>query len=90
MRSQSVQSQIIFAALAWELMLPQQRYESRYLVGRQRHPKLRFSRSITDKGLDLWPMIVALMKWGDRYAPPEGGPAVEEVGRRRVPQGVRS
>jgi len=31
---------------------------------------------LTEKGLDLWPMIVALMKWGDRYAPPEGGPAV--------------
>src|SRR6266852_4038477 len=23
---------------------------------------------LTEKGLDLWPMIVALMKWGDRYA----------------------
>ncbi|HEX4438056.1 MAG TPA: helix-turn-helix domain-containing protein [Solirubrobacteraceae bacterium] len=37
----------------------------------QRHEYL-----LTDKGLDLWPTIVSLMKWGDRYAPPEGGPAV--------------
>jgi DNA-binding HxlR family transcriptional regulator len=36
----------------------------------------RYEYRLTDKGLDLWPMIVALMKWGDRYAPPEGGPAV--------------
>ncbi len=36
----------------------------------------RHEYRLTDKGLDLWPTIVALMKWGDRYAPPEGGPAV--------------
>jgi DNA-binding HxlR family transcriptional regulator len=37
---------------------------------------LRHEYLLTEKGLDLWPTIVALMKWGDRYAPPEGGPAV--------------
>ncbi len=37
---------------------------------------LRHEYLLTDKGLDLWPTVVALMKWGDRYAPPEGGPAV--------------
>ena len=37
---------------------------------------VRYEYRLTEKGLDLWPMIVALMKWGDRYAPPEGGPAV--------------
>jgi len=37
---------------------------------------LRHEYLLTEKGLDLWPMIVALMKWGDRYATPEGGPAV--------------
>ena len=37
---------------------------------------LRHEYLLTDKGLDLWPIIVALMKWGDRYAPPENGPAV--------------
>jgi DNA-binding HxlR family transcriptional regulator len=40
----------------------------------QRPPRHEYL--LTEKGLDLWPMIVALMKWGDRYAPPEGGPAV--------------
>jgi DNA-binding HxlR family transcriptional regulator len=37
---------------------------------------VRHEYRLTEKGLDLWPMIVALMKWGDAYAPPEGGPAV--------------
>ncbi|HEY7836942.1 MAG TPA: helix-turn-helix domain-containing protein [Solirubrobacteraceae bacterium] len=37
---------------------------------------LRHEYLLTEKGLDLWPMIVALMKWGDRYAAPDGGPAV--------------
>lgn len=37
---------------------------------------LRHEYRLTEKGLDLWPTIVALMKWGDRYAAPEGGPAV--------------
>ncbi|MHB8533624.1 MAG: winged helix-turn-helix transcriptional regulator [Solirubrobacteraceae bacterium] len=37
---------------------------------------LRHEYLLTEKGLDLWPTIVALMNWGDRYAPPEGGPAV--------------
>jgi DNA-binding HxlR family transcriptional regulator len=41
---------------------------------RERPP--RFEYRLTERGLDLWPMIVALMKWGDRYTPPEGGPAV--------------
>ena len=37
---------------------------------------LRHEYRLTEKGLDLWPMIVALMNWGDRHAAPEGGPAV--------------
>ncbi len=36
----------------------------------------RFEYRLTEKGLDLWPTIVALMQWGDRYATPENGPAV--------------
>src|SRR5258708_7743128 len=36
----------------------------------------RFEYLLTEKGLELWPTIVALMKWGDRYATPPGGPAV--------------
>jgi DNA-binding HxlR family transcriptional regulator len=37
---------------------------------------LRYEYRLTEKGIDLWPVIVALMNWGDRYAPPDGGPAV--------------
>ncbi|HEY0516196.1 MAG TPA: helix-turn-helix domain-containing protein [Solirubrobacteraceae bacterium] len=37
---------------------------------------LRHEYRLTDKGLDLWPTVVALMNWGDRYATPAGGPAV--------------
>ena len=31
---------------------------------------------LTEKGLDLWPVVVALMKWGDSYAAPAAGPPV--------------
>ena len=30
---------------------------------------------LTDKGLDLYPVLVALMEWGDRYAGERGRPA---------------
>ncbi len=36
----------------------------------------RFEYRLTEKGLDLWPTIVALMQWGDRHAVPAGGPPV--------------
>lgn len=46
----------------------------------ERHPYQerppRYEYLLTDKGLDLWPTLVALMQWGDRYAAPAGGPAV--------------
>lgn len=29
---------------------------------------------LTEKGLDLWPVLVSLMSWGDRHAPSPGGP----------------
>jgi DNA-binding HxlR family transcriptional regulator len=38
----------------------------------------RYEYRLTDKGLDLWPTIVALMQWGDRYAAPAGPPVVLE------------
>jgi DNA-binding HxlR family transcriptional regulator len=50
-----------------EGVLEKRRYE-------ERPP--RFEYRLTEKGLDLWPTIVALMSWGDRHAPPPGGPAV--------------
>jgi hypothetical protein len=35
---------------------------------------------LTQKGLDLWPVIVALMQWGDRHLPtPPGGPPLRIV-----------
>ncbi|MGP0100730.1 MAG: winged helix-turn-helix transcriptional regulator [Solirubrobacteraceae bacterium] len=41
----------------------------------QEHPP-RCEYRLTEKGLDLWPTIVALMQWGDRHAVPAGGPVV--------------
>jgi DNA-binding HxlR family transcriptional regulator len=34
----------------------------------------RFEYRLTEKGVDLWPVLVSLMKWGDRYAAPDGPP----------------
>lgn len=36
----------------------------------------RYEYRLTEKGLDLWPTVVALMKWGDRYAAPAAGAPV--------------
>jgi DNA-binding HxlR family transcriptional regulator len=36
----------------------------------------RFGYYLTNKGLDLWPTLVALMGWGDTYLPRPGGPPV--------------
>jgi DNA-binding HxlR family transcriptional regulator len=30
----------------------------------------------TSKGVDVWPVLVALMQWGDAYAAPDGPPRV--------------
>jgi DNA-binding HxlR family transcriptional regulator len=38
----------------------------------------RHEYRLTRKGVDLWPVIVALMKWGDRHAAPGGPPVVLE------------
>jgi len=32
----------------------------------------RFEYRLTRKGVDLWPMIMTTLKWGDRYVTPEG------------------
>jgi DNA-binding HxlR family transcriptional regulator len=37
---------------------------------------VRYEYRLTDKGLDLWPVIVELLRWGDRYAAPASGPPV--------------
>jgi DNA-binding HxlR family transcriptional regulator len=36
----------------------------------------RHEYRLTEKGIDLWPAIVALMQWGDRYEPSLDGPPV--------------
>ncbi|MGW5673457.1 winged helix-turn-helix transcriptional regulator, partial [Micromonospora sp. NPDC003776] len=37
--------------------------------------RLRHEYRLTDKGLDLWPVLVAVLGWGDRYlADPDGSP----------------
>jgi DNA-binding HxlR family transcriptional regulator len=41
----------------------------------QEHPP-RYEYRLTEKGLDLWPAVVALLQWGDRYAAPQAGPPV--------------
>jgi DNA-binding HxlR family transcriptional regulator len=38
----------------------------------------RYEYRLTTKGLDLWPVVVALLQWGDRYAAPAGPPVVLE------------
>ncbi len=35
----------------------------------------RYEYFLTEKGLDLWPALIALLGWGDRHSPgPEGPP----------------
>ncbi|HET9185449.1 MAG TPA: helix-turn-helix domain-containing protein [Solirubrobacterales bacterium] len=42
------------------------------------HPE-RFEYRLTDKGLDLVPVLLALMHWGDRYTAGPEGPPMETV-----------
>jgi DNA-binding HxlR family transcriptional regulator len=35
---------------------------------------VRYEYHFTEKGRALWPVLVELMSWGDRYAPAPGGP----------------
>jgi DNA-binding HxlR family transcriptional regulator len=43
----------------------------------QEHPN-RFEYRLTEKGLDLWPVVVALLAWGDRHLAPAGPPVMLE------------
>ncbi len=36
----------------------------------------RMEYRLTQKGIDLFPVIIALMQWGDRYAAEEGRPII--------------
>jgi DNA-binding HxlR family transcriptional regulator len=52
----------------------------------------RYEYFLTEKGLDLWPVMTALMFWGDKYEPlPEGPPVLVihkecggEIDERRI------
>src|SRR4051794_170960 len=44
-------------------------------VAYQERPK-RYEYRLTEKGLDLWPVLVTLMHFGDRYYAPDGPPVV--------------
>lgn len=52
----------------------------------------RFEYFLTEKGLDLWPALVALLGWGDRHTPyPDGPPMLivhKECGGRVSDRGV--
>ena len=41
----------------------------------------RFEYRLTEKGIDLYPVVVALTRWGDRWMAGRGGPPVELVHR---------
>ena len=43
----------------------------------------RHEYRLTEKGLDLWPTMVALMKWGDRHASPTTGRPAARAPRLR-------
>jgi DNA-binding HxlR family transcriptional regulator len=47
------------------------------IVRRRRYQERpeRFEYILTEKGVDLWPVLHSVMSWGDRYAAPEAGPA---------------
>jgi DNA-binding MarR family transcriptional regulator len=52
-----------------------QRLEQDGILERRRYQERpeRYEYFLTDKGLDLWPTMVALMQWGDAHARPAAG-----------------
>jgi DNA-binding HxlR family transcriptional regulator len=52
----------------------------------------RFEYFLTEKGLDLWPALIALLNWGDRYSTnPDGPPKIiihKECGGRVSDRGI--
>lgn len=39
--------------------------------------RTRYEYRLTEAGMDLYPVLVALLAWGDRHRPDPGGPALE-------------
>jgi DNA-binding HxlR family transcriptional regulator len=52
----------------------------------------RFEYFLTEKGLDLWPALIALIGWGDRHSPgPQGPPMLiihKDCGGRVSDRGI--
>jgi DNA-binding HxlR family transcriptional regulator len=48
------------------------------LLRRERYQERpeRFEYRLTRKGVDLWPVLVALMNWGDKYTARNGPPVI--------------
>jgi len=44
---------------------------------REEGQRARSEYRLTEKGIELFPVIVALLAWGDKYAARPGGPSVE-------------
>lgn len=42
---------------------------------------LRNEYFLTEKGLDLWPVLVSLIHWGDKHFPRPGGPPIVLIHR---------
>jgi DNA-binding HxlR family transcriptional regulator len=57
------------ARLVEEGVLERHRYQ-------ERPPRHEYR--LTEKGVDLWPVLVSLMSWGDRHVYPDGPPVVIE------------
>ena len=55
------------ARLVEEGLLEKRRYQER---------PARYEYRLTEKGIALWPVLVSLVKWGDKYASPAGPPRV--------------
>jgi DNA-binding HxlR family transcriptional regulator len=41
--------------------------------------RTRYEYRLTPKGLDLYPVLIALLRWGDRYYADPEGPAIQVV-----------
>jgi len=39
---------------------------------------LRYEYRLTEKGIDLWPILMMMIKWGDKYAADNGPPILIE------------
>ncbi len=48
----------------------------------------RFEYRLTERGIDLHPVVLSLMAWGDKHAAPAGAPVtlVHECGAEMVPE----